>query len=50
MNALPPDTAGIYEKAKKAPGGCAVRTAHMKRMKGTGSFLAQKKYTQEDHL
>ncbi|CAE7780991.1 MCAT [Symbiodinium pilosum] len=34
MNALPPDTAGIYEKAKK----------------GTGSFLAQKKYTQEERF
>ncbi|CAE7788955.1 MCAT [Symbiodinium sp. CCMP2456] len=34
ITAVPPDTSGLYEKAKK----------------GTGSFLAQKKYTQEERF
>ena len=34
MSAVPPDTSGIYEKAKK----------------GTGSFLEKKKYTQEERF
>lgn len=34
ISAVPPDTSGLYENAKK----------------GTGSFLAQKKYTQEERF
>ena len=52
ITAVPPDTSGLYEKAKKVlrHGAHTGAVQRISRAQGTGNFLAQKKYTQEAGL